>query len=601
MANKELIIREFVRREILGVLKESGPSKQFKKAAEELYDAEMKQQKLKDKFIKSKSTAEKQLLKQELIAQHKLVQIAQQKFSNMLMIEPADDLDESVKKKRLSELELTTQTTGATPNTTDSGKGGVAGIQNLIKNVSNYEQFVSQLGSLAQDPKVQAFLNAGTGDGNQSDDKFKATEKAIPVKNLRPTQNEIDVEGSLKWPLTDVKSLNNCLKKGPVTIKAPVVTYNGEFIIDGHHRWSQLYSMNKDGVINCIDLSGPKLKPIDVLKVVQLAIAAELGRIDSATVKEGNNLLKLDGNAIAKFVTNTITKDCVKVFNSIKGAVYGKLDKNSIASKIVVPNVMEMQKTSQPVLGAPKRNVMPQTDDATNAMQNLAKGVINFNEPFTAEQIIRKTIREIISELELTTQTTGKTASNNSTATAVPAEATENAEEGLEDGLKALQQLTKKVEESKYKSSRKKPINEFEPITFTLGMVISAPGILKGLGWVADKISKPFLDDKQKGTVVGKALAKAAHSLEDTYLQSIAGWIKAIYPDIFGYIEYEENNELGKAAKKVYLALVIGAGVHAGVSAANAHSLIVKSIEGGATLVKTAEVVELGVAIAKAA
>ena len=54
---------------------------------------------IKDKFIKSKSTAEKQLLKQELVAQHKMVQIAQQKFSNMLMIEPADDLDESVKKK----------------------------------------------------------------------------------------------------------------------------------------------------------------------------------------------------------------------------------------------------------------------------------------------------------------------------------------------------------------------------------------------------------------------------------------------------------------------------------------------------------------------
>jgi hypothetical protein len=597
--NKERIIREFVRSEILNVLKESGPSKGFKKAAEELYDAELKQQKLKDKFIKSKSTAEKQLLKQELIAQHKLVQIAQQKFSNMLMIEPADDLDESVKKKRLNELELTTQTTGATPNTTDSGKGGVAGIQNLIKNVSNYEQFVSQLGSLAQDPKVQAFLNAGTGDGDQNDDKFTATAKAIPVKNLRPTQNEIDVNGSLKWPLTKPDSLKNCLQKGAVTIKAPVVTYNGEFIIDGHHRWSQLYSMNKDGVINCIDLSGPKLKPIDVLKVVQLAIAAEIGKVPVATV-QGQNLLKLNGNAVAKFVIDTITEDCVKVFNNLKGAALGKLDKNNIAGKVIVPNVMEMQKTSQPVAGAPKRNVMPQTDDATNAMQNLAKGVINFNEPFTSEQIIRKMIREIISELELTTQTTGKPTSNNSTATAVPAEATENAEEGLEDGLEALQQLTKKVEESKYKSSRKKPINEFEPITFTLGMVISAPGILKGLGWVADKISKPFLKDKQKGTTVGKALAHAAHSLEDKYLQSIAGWIKALYPDIFGYMEYKENNELGKAAKKVYMGLVIGAGVSAGVSALEAHSLIVKSIEGGATLVKAAEVVELGVAIAKA-
>lgn len=269
-----------------------------------------------------------------------------------------------------------------------------ADIQDLIKNVSNYEDFVARLGKLAQDPKVQAFLNAGTGDGNQSDDKFTATTKAIPVKNLRPTQNEIDVEGSLKWPLTKTDSLKNCLQKGAVTIKAPVVTYNGEFIIDGHHRWSQLYSMNKEGVLNCIDLSGPKLKPIDVLKVVQLAIAAELGRIDSATVKEGNNLLKLDGNAVAKFVTSTITEDCVKVFNSMKGAALGKLDKNNIAGKVIVPNVMEMQKTSQPVPGAPKRNVMPQTDDATKAMQNLAKGVINFNEPYVAE--IRAAIRKMV-------------------------------------------------------------------------------------------------------------------------------------------------------------------------------------------------------------
>jgi hypothetical protein len=95
----EQILREYVRRTILSVLKESGPSKQFKKAAEELYDAELKQQKLKDKFLKSKSSAEKQALKKELIAQHKLVQIAQQKFNNMLMIEPADDLSESRKKK----------------------------------------------------------------------------------------------------------------------------------------------------------------------------------------------------------------------------------------------------------------------------------------------------------------------------------------------------------------------------------------------------------------------------------------------------------------------------------------------------------------------
>lgn len=265
-------------------------------------------------------------------------------------------------------------------------------VQDLIKNVSNYEEFVAKLGDLAQDPKVQAFLKSGRADGDQADDKFTASAKAIPVKNLRPTQNEIDVDGSLKWPLTKPDALRNCLQKGPITIKAPVVTYNGEFIIDGHHRWSQLYAMNKEGQINCIDLTGPKMNPIDVLKTVQMAIAADLGKVPKAEVK-GNNLLKLSGDDIAKYVIENTTPECVKVFNALRSATLGKLNVKSIAGKLVVPNVMEMQKTSQPAPGAPKRDVMPQTDDATNAMQYLAKGVVNFNDPYVAERKLREAVR----------------------------------------------------------------------------------------------------------------------------------------------------------------------------------------------------------------
>jgi len=268
-----------------------------------------------------------------------------------------------------------------------------ADVQDLIKNVTNYEDFVAQLGDLAQDPKVQAFLKTGKADGDQADDKFTATPKAISVKNLRPTQNEIDVDGSLKYPLTKPDSLRACLQKGAITIKAPVVTYNGEFIIDGHHRWSQLYSMNKEGQINCIDLTGPKMNPIDVLKTVQMAIAADLGRVPKADVK-GQNLLKLSGDEIAKYVVQTITPECVKTVNAVRSATLGRVDAKGIAGKLVVPNVMEMQKTSQPAPGAPKRNVMPQTDDATNAMQYLAKGVVNFNDPYVAEGKLREAIRK---------------------------------------------------------------------------------------------------------------------------------------------------------------------------------------------------------------
>ena len=80
----------------------------------------------------------------------------------------------------------------------------------------------------------------------------------------------------------------------------------------------------------------------------------------------------------------------------MRGAALGKLDPNSIAGKVVVPNVMEMKKTSQPAPGAPKRDVMPQTDDATNAMSMIAKGAVNYNEPYVAEQKLRKAIRKAI-------------------------------------------------------------------------------------------------------------------------------------------------------------------------------------------------------------
>lgn len=271
-------------------------------------------------------------------------------------------------------------------------------VQDLIKNVSNYQEFVAQLGKLASDPKVTAFLKTGNMDGNETDDKFTATAKPIAVTELRPTQNEIDVKGSLFWPLTKPDAMTKCLSNAPITIKAPVVTYAGKWIIDGHHRWSQLYSMNKNGQINCIDLSGPKLNPIDVLKVVQLAIAADLGEVPVASVK-GQNLLKMPQSTLKKYVKATIQDSCAKILipkiqkggSNDKPEEGGEVSENvsksdaQIAANYIWKNVESMQGTSQPAPGAPKRDFMPQTDDATNAMSMIAKGDINYHPPYVKE------------------------------------------------------------------------------------------------------------------------------------------------------------------------------------------------------------------------
>jgi hypothetical protein len=272
-------------------------------------------------------------------------------------------------------------------------------VQTLITKVKNYDEFVSKLGDLAQDPKVQAFIKSGKADGDLTDDKLNAVHTSIHVKDLRPTQNEIDVDGSLKWPLTKPESLRSYLQKGVVTIKAPIVVYNGAYIIDGHHRWSQLYAMNKEAVIDAIDLQGPSMNPIDVLKIVQLAIAGELGKVPTATVK-GRNLLNEPGDFIAKYTVDTIIPECIEVFKKMRGVTLGTVSKQTIAGKIVVPNVMEMQKTSQPVPGAPKRSVMPQTDDAKDAMLNISKGIVNFNAPYQKESVQMIKLIDLLKEDE---------------------------------------------------------------------------------------------------------------------------------------------------------------------------------------------------------
>lgn len=174
-------------------------------------------------------------------------------------------------------------------------------------------------------------------------------------------------------------------------------------------------------------------------------------------------------------------------------------------------------------------------------------------------------------------------------------EADENAKEGLKKALDALK--TTKVQPS----PKDKQLNEFEPISMTVGLLASAPGLIKGLGSAVNYLSQPFIKDKQKGTIVGNALKHFGHDLEDAYLKTIAELLKASFPQTFGEMEYSPNNDLGKTAKKLYMGILVAAGISAGLSAANAHDLIVKGIEGGMAALKGSEAAELGAALVKSA
>ena len=86
-------------------------------------------------------------------------------------------------------------------------------VKALITKVKNYDEFVKQLGDLASDPKVQAFIKSGKADGDLSDDVLTSSRIGIKVTELRPTQNEIGLE-KLKLSIVGCPPLcfnKNCL------------------------------------------------------------------------------------------------------------------------------------------------------------------------------------------------------------------------------------------------------------------------------------------------------------------------------------------------------------------------------------------------------
>tara|TARA_R100001126_G_C4845716_1_gene159318 strand:+ start:78 stop:998 length:921 start_codon:yes stop_codon:yes gene_type:complete len=264
-----------------------------------------------------------------------------------------------------------------------------------------YTSFVDRLGANIQDPKVQSVLSSGLKDASKSDDVFGFEDIAIPVVNLKPTQMEIDIDKSMAFPyVKNPKSfIAQVSSDGPFTPGSRIITFNGQYIIDGHHRWSGIYVCNKNASINATNLTAEGLTPEDVLKAVQMAIGVQAKKIPIQTV-EGSNLLKMSKNDIAGWIKKNVGKGLyaaieanpeVKqlILNSAKSGeeeiqelahMSGALLQGGLIN-YAWSNVASMRQTSQAVAPKSDRGHMPQTG-GVNWKEPLAKGQIDIKPPF---------------------------------------------------------------------------------------------------------------------------------------------------------------------------------------------------------------------------
>lgn len=229
----------------------------------------------------------------------------------------------------------------------------------LIDMLSNkdYEESVDFIDNLVKDPKLQFILSLGFG-GKFSDLKLKLSKKNIDVVKLIPTQNEIGFDETLKYLCTG-KNVDKCFEN-PAVIKKPIVVFRGTFIIDGHHRWSEIYATNSNAKVECIDIDG-NLSPIQMLKAVQATIGSNLGTLMSKDV-QGKNLLKASEKEIRSYIKSNINTD--------KFLKYYEDPINEI-----VNNCEMLKHNNYPILGAPKRGDMPQTSKDPDLFDDLKQGV----------------------------------------------------------------------------------------------------------------------------------------------------------------------------------------------------------------------------------
>ena len=270
---------------------------------------------------------------------------------------------------------------------------------------SDLPEFVSGLQAIISDPKVQQFLKSAKHDGNLTDDNISIDEtpKLVNVNTLQPSQDEVFLNFSIAYPMEKNPSqIRNFILDGKQEGMPSIVT-SGGYVIDGHHRWSQVFCWNKDAVIPSYNIkfngNEPKI-PTDLVKKTFLGIAAIYGKVDLSDKGGDLNLFKITENELEKWLTKKFTSypDAWAIFcedmvmakikpeevQQIQFSNINKFEEGdslSYLNKVVVPylysNITALKSRGE---GLYSRKIMPQTgNDITQFTKDIKAGNINFD------------------------------------------------------------------------------------------------------------------------------------------------------------------------------------------------------------------------------
>lgn len=247
-------------------------------------------------------------------------------------------------------------------------------------------QTVSMLQKLSSDGDFLRVLQGGTDDGDLKDEQVPFTTANVSCTDMYPTQAEIGFGNSLDDLCDDKYGAIKSAFSSPVLMpapgkKTPILCANvggKTYILDGHHRWSLCFMINRDAKMACDIMQLGEGTPEDALKIMQMAIAAKAERIRTKDF-EGQDLMATNTAAVESYVNDNINLKAIELFEQYTN---GKLQTAADIAK----EVGEAHAVIVKMKGDFPRKIMPQSghsgadqDDVNNA---LKRGTVNYKEPF---------------------------------------------------------------------------------------------------------------------------------------------------------------------------------------------------------------------------
>jgi len=183
--------------------------------------------------------------------------------------------------------------------------------------------YVELLKKIKNDPEFRAIASAGRTDDDPADEALTTKEATVRAQSLKPTQAEIGLDQSLKDQMIDAYGNTQAalgLSGEPIKLNAkggatPILVFNNKYILDGHHRWSQIMMTNPTGPVAVYSIGGSALKSSeDALKIMNLAIALKTNDPLITNPFKGKNLFGVSAEQIYEYVRANMTAKVAKLF-----------------------------------------------------------------------------------------------------------------------------------------------------------------------------------------------------------------------------------------------------------------------------------------------